>query len=88
MNHNLDHTLALLTRTPAALDALLRGLPDEWTHGNEGENTWSSFDVVGHLIHCERADWMPRTEWLLRHGETEPFPAFDRRGHIDAETGS
>ena len=64
------------------MDALLRGLPDEWTLRNEGEGTWSAFDVVGHLIHCERVDWMPRTNWLLQHGETEPFPAFDRWGHV------
>lgn len=82
MNHNLDHTLALLTRTPAALDALLRGLPDAWTLQNEGESTWSAFDVVGHLIHCERADWLPHVQWLLQYGESEPFPPFDRQGHL------
>lgn len=82
MNHTLDHSIALLTRTPATFDALLRGLPDEWTLRNEGENTWSAFDVVGHLIHCERADWMPRAKWLLQYGEAEPFPAFDRWGHV------
>jgi hypothetical protein len=87
MNHNLDDSIALLTRTPAVLNALLRGLPEEWTLQNEGENTWSALDIVGHLIHCERSDWMPRTKWLLQYGETEPFPPFDRWGHVRECTG-
>src|SRR5215472_12151190 len=58
MQHNLSHTIALLTRTPAALNAFLRDLPEAWTFCNEGGNTWSAFDVVGHLIHGERTDWM------------------------------
>jgi len=60
MDHNLPHTISLLTRTPAALNAFLRDLPETWTSRNEGENTWSVFDIVGHLIHGERTDWMPR----------------------------
>ena len=63
---------------PAALDALLRGLPDAWTQSNEGENTWTVFDVVGHLNHGERTDWMPRVQRILEDGETRPFDPFDR----------
>jgi DinB superfamily len=85
--HSLDRTIALLTRTPAALDALLRGLPDPWIRANEGENTWSAFDVVGHLIHCERTDWMPRARIILEFGETLPFDPFDRWGHVQAVEG-
>jgi len=80
MEHDLDHTISLLTRTPAVLDALLRDLPETWTLRNEGENTWSAFDVVGHMIHAERADWMPRAKIILL-GETRPFESFDRWGH-------
>ena len=80
MEHNLPHTISLLTRTPAALNALLRDLPETWTLRNEGENTWSAFDVVGHLIHGERADWMPRVRMILQFGETKPFDPFDRWG--------
>ena len=80
--HNLHHTIALLTRTPAALNALLRDLPETWTLRNEGENTWSAFDVVAHLIHGERTDWMPRARLVLKFGETQAFPAFDRWGHV------
>jgi hypothetical protein len=82
MTQPLDHSLALLARTPAVLDALLRDLPESWTLRNEGENTWSAFDIVGHLIHCEHTNWLPRTKWLLQHGETQPFPPFDRQGHV------
>src|SRR5579859_1813239 len=75
---NLQDTIALLTRTPAALDALLRGLPETWTHRNEGNDTWTAYLVVGHLIHAERADWIPRTRWILEQGDTRAFEPFDR----------
>lgn len=87
MEDNLDHTLALLARTPAALNVLLRDLPEMWTHRNEGEGTWSAFDIVGHLIHGERTDWMPRTKRLLQSGETQPFDPFDRLGHVRESEG-
>jgi hypothetical protein len=83
MEHHLTDTVALLTRTPAALNALLRDLPETWTHRNEGEDTWSVFDVVGHLIHCERTDWMPRAKMILEHGETQTFAPFDREGFVN-----
>jgi hypothetical protein len=82
MQPSLDHSLALLARTPAALDALLRGLPDDLTLRNEGENTWSVWDIVGHLIYCDRADWMPRARRILEFEETKPFDPFDRNGHL------
>jgi DinB superfamily len=78
MQHNLQGTIALLARTPAALDALLRGLPETWTLCNEGEKTWSAFDVLGHLIHGERTDWMPRAKMILQFGESKAFEPFDR----------
>ena len=78
MQHNLQDTIALLGRTPAALDALLRGLPEAWTLRNEGEKTWSAFDIVGHLIHGERTDWMPRAKMILQFGESRAFEPFDR----------
>jgi hypothetical protein len=87
MEHNLQHTISLLTRTPAALNALLRDLPEMWTLRNEGENTWSAFDVVGHLIHAERTDWMPRARTILQFGETQAFEPFDRQGHARAVQG-
>ena len=80
MEHNLPQTIALLARTPAALNALLRDLPESWTLRNEGENTWTPFDVVGHLIHGERTDWMPRARIILQFGEGRAFEPFDRWG--------
>jgi hypothetical protein len=80
MEHNTQDTIALLARTPAALDALLRGLPETWTHRNEGENTWSPFDIVGHLIDGEHTDWIPRAKIILQFGESKSFERFDREG--------
>ena len=81
MEHNLEHTISLLARTPAALDALLRDLPESWTLRNEGGNSWSVVDVVGHLIHGERTDWMPRTRIIMGFGETRTVVPFDMSGH-------
>ena len=74
----LDETIAVLTRTPATLDALLRGLPESWVRSNEGKDTWSAFDIVGHLIVGERTDWMTRVRIILEDGEARPFDPFDR----------
>jgi DinB superfamily len=87
MNHSLDHTMALLERTPGALDELLRGLPAEWTDRNEGGDTWNAREIVAHLSHGERTDWMPRVKHLLEFGETRPFPPFDRLGQKRAMQG-
>jgi hypothetical protein len=80
---NLAETIALLSRTPAALNAQLRGLPNIWVRGNEarndqGKDTWSAFDIMGHLIVGERTDWMPRVRVILESGEARPFDPFDR----------
>jgi hypothetical protein len=83
MPHQLENTIALIERTPAALDALLRDLPDEWTHRNEGDGTFTVVDVLGHLIYAEKADWLPRARMILEHGETKPFEPFDRWGHVE-----
>ena len=80
----LDDAVALLTRTPITLDALLRGLPAWWTSANEGENTWSAFDVVGHLIHGEETDWLPRVKIILEHGEGRTFDKFNREAQFEA----
>lgn len=78
MEQDLNATVALLTQTPATLNALLAGLPDGWTHRNEGEGTWSVYDVVGHLIHGERTDWIARARIILESGESRSFDRFDR----------
>jgi DinB family protein len=78
MNETMKQTVALLERTPHTLDALLRDLPDEWTRVNEGPNTWSPYDIVGHLIHGERTSWIPRAKMILEFGETRTFERVDR----------
>lgn len=77
MHFQLDHGVAVLERTPATLRALLHGLPDSWTAPNEGPDTWSPFDIVGHLIHGERTDWIPRARIILERAD-RPFDRFDR----------
>jgi DinB family protein len=74
----LQQTTALLARTPAVLDALVRGMPEEWTHRGEGAGTWTVFDIVGHLIHGERTDWIPRAKMILQFGDARAFEPFDR----------
>jgi hypothetical protein len=81
MPQNLNETVSFLSRTPAALNALLRDLPEIWTLRNEGGSSWTVFEVVGHLIHAERTDWIPRTRMILQFGDTQAFAPFDRLGH-------
>ena len=80
----IDEAVAILARTPATLDALLRGLPDGWIVAHEGGETWSPRDVIGHLIHGERTDWMPRVKIVLEHGEARAFNTFDRLAQFAA----
>ena len=83
----LEEAVSILTRTPATLDALLRGLPEAWTAATEGPGTWSPYVVIGHLIHGERADWMPRLKIILEHGPTRPFDPFDREAQFRESEG-
>jgi len=87
MGHDLQNGIVLLERTPGALDALLRGLPEVWTEANEGGNTWSVNTVVAHLIHGEHDDWMPRARLILESGEAQAFTPFDREGHVRYSRG-
>jgi hypothetical protein len=83
----IDEAVAVLARTPVTLDAMLRGLPDAWIAAHEGGTTWSPFDVVGHLIHGERTDWLPRLRIILEHGDTRPFEKFDRLAQFRESEG-
>ena len=87
MEQNLQDTIALLGRTPAALDALLRGLPETWTLRNEGANTWSAFEVLAHLINGERTDWIPRVQMILQFADAQAFVPFDREGYLEESKG-
>jgi DinB family protein len=83
----IEEATAILARTPSTIDALLRGLPESWTHANEGGDTWSPFDVVGHLIHGEETDWIPRGKIILAHGDARAFDKFDRRAQFTVSSG-
>jgi hypothetical protein len=87
MEQNLHNTIALLSRTPSVLDAFLRDLPEDWIFRNEGDKTWSAFDVVGHLIHGERTDWMPRVRMVLEFGASKTFVPFDRWAQVRESQG-
>ena len=87
MQFDFQSAIPILERTPTVLNAWLRDLPAAWISGTEGPDTWSPFDVVGHLIHGERTDWVPRVEHLLKHGETVAFPPFDRFAQFEVSKG-
>jgi hypothetical protein len=87
MEFELKSARDILARTPIVLTALLENLPDDWARQNEGPDTWSPFDVVGHLIHGELTDWIPRTRIILEHGAGTTFEPFDRFAQFDTSAG-
>jgi uncharacterized damage-inducible protein DinB len=87
MDFELNHAVEVLRRTPATLNVLLSHLPDEWVVSNEGADSWSPFDVMGHLIHAEEADWIPRAKIILEYGERRSFEPFDRFAMFEASRG-
>lgn len=87
MEFELAQATAVLERTPATLHSLLRGLPDPWLVQNEGPDTWSPYDVIGHLIHGEETDWIPRAKIILEHGEERAFEPFDRTAMFEKFKG-
>lgn len=78
MQFEIDQSIEILSRTPDTLSTMLGGLSDDWLKSNEGENTWSPYDVVGHLIHGELTDWIPRARIILSDHEDKSFVPFDR----------
>ena len=83
----LDQAKEVLRRTPGTLNALLSDLPDEWVLANEGPDTFSPYDVIGHLIEGEENDWIPRVRIILEQGETRPFDKFDRFAMYEKSKG-
>ena len=86
-NFDLDLGLESLRRTPVILRAWLAGLPEGWTQVNEGPDTWSAYDIVGHLIHGERTDWIPRAKHILSGDAHTPFKPFDRFAQFQESQG-
>ncbi|HEY0098702.1 MAG TPA: DinB family protein [Pyrinomonadaceae bacterium] len=87
MEFQLDHATEILRRTPATLNSLLRRLPQKWSLANEGVDTWTPFDVVGHLVHGEETDWIPRARLILEYGESRPFEPFNRYAMFEKSRG-
>ena len=87
MNFDIGEAIAVLERTPVTLRALLYGLPDAWTTCNEGPDTFSAFDNVGHLIHGERTDWIPRASIILAQGANRRFEPYDRFAQVRESQG-
>ncbi len=87
MQFNIEQATSILSRTPSVFDALLRDLPDPWVTSNEGANTWNPFDIVGHLVHCEKVDWIPRTRLILEKGESQVFEPLDRLAQFEESRG-
>ena len=83
----LQEATALLARTPSTFDTLLRGLPETWTARNEGAKTWAPIEIVAHLIHAERTDWLTRTKMILKSGENATFAPFVRDGQVHEMQG-
>lgn len=87
MEFQLEQAIDILGRTPATLNALLRGIPADWAMANEGPDTWSPYDVLGHLIHGEQTDWIPRARIILEYGESKAFEPFDRFAQYEKSNG-
>ena len=87
MQYNPADAKAVLVRTPAVFRVMLTGLGSEWIGANEGGESWSPFDVLGHLVHGERADWIPRVKIILEQGESRPFDPFDRSAQFEESKG-
>lgn len=88
MTYNLDKAIEILEKTPLILVSILSGLSSDWLRNNEGENTWSPYEILGHLIHGEKTDWIPRAKIILSNSENKTFIPFDRFAQMkeDSET--
>jgi hypothetical protein len=87
MEFDLNLASQVLARTPPTVRQLLQGLSDGWVFGDEGPDTWSPFDILGHLIHGERTDWIPRAQIILKSGTSQPFEPFDRFAQFQVSQG-
>ena len=87
MDFQLQHAIDLLNRTPSTLNSMLRDVPESWLVQNEGPETWNAYDIVGHLIHGEETDWIPRAKIILEHGEARAFEPFDRVAMFEKSKG-
>ncbi|REJ81765.1 MAG: DinB family protein [Bacteroidetes bacterium] len=87
MEFSVAHSVEVLRVTPYVLRAMLSGLSDEWLYSNEGKDTWSPFDILGHLIHGEKTDWVPRMNIILSGNNDRKFKPFDRFAQLELNKG-
>ena len=87
MQFNLEQSIEILERTPIVLKQLLDNLSNAWIYQNEGQDSWSPFDILGHLIHGEKTDWITRLKLILDHDELKMFTPFDRFAQFEASKG-
>jgi uncharacterized damage-inducible protein DinB len=87
MDYQYEDAVEILRRTPATLTTFLRGLPEAWTRSTEGPDTWSAYDIVGHLLHGDETDWIARARIILEHGEQRPFDTVNRRAMFEKYQG-
>jgi uncharacterized damage-inducible protein DinB len=87
MNFTLERSIEVLERTPDVLHALLKGISADWTSKNEGGETWSVYDIIGHFIHGEKTDWIPRAEIILSETQDKRFAPFDRFAQFEESRG-
>jgi len=87
MKYSIERSLEILERTPAVLDTILSGIDDDWVMNNEGPETFSPYDVIGHLVHGERTDWTARTKRILEFGDTKTFDLWNRFAQYEESKG-
>ena len=87
MKNSIEHTIQILERTPQTLHSLLYSVNEEWTQKNEGGETWSPYDVIGHLIHCDEYNWIPRIEIVISDSAVRKFEPLDRFAQLEKSKG-
>lgn len=87
MNFSIEKSISVLEKTPAVLHDLLFDLPEEWVMFNEGGETWSPYDIIGHLVHGESTDWIKRLEIILSDNDEKNFTPFDRFAQFNESKG-
>ena len=87
MKYSIERSIEILERTPAVLNSMLSGIDDDWVMNNEGPETFSPYDVIGHLVHGEKTDWTARTKMILEFGDTKTFVPWNRFAQYEESKG-
>src|SRR5437762_1547833 len=87
MKFEMNRSIQILSRTPAVIEVLLKGLDEEWVINNEGGETWSPYIVTGHLVYAEKTNWIPRVKTIIDEHSDKKFPPFNRFGQFEDSKG-